>query len=37
MFSNLLANIASFLSGADSKLTYFLWFDNVDCPKELIK
>lgn len=37
MFSNVFAGIASFLSGADSKLTLFLWFDNVECPKELIK
>ncbi len=37
MFSNILAFIADAFSGAENKATFILFFDDIECPKELIK
>ena len=37
MFSNAFAALASGFSGSDSKLTFILFWDDIKCPKELIK
>ena len=37
MFSNVLAFMANIFSGFDNKATIILWFDDIECPKELIQ
>lgn len=35
--SNVFASIADAFSGVEPKATLIWWFDDIECPKELIK